>query len=237
MIMRQLIPFAAILALLLAGCASTDAEVTQQRAEDTKLPYPKAIYVYDFAVSPAEVARGSVAAPRLSGATDDPNTTEKRNDLEHQVAEIVASKVVAELQELGLPAVRWRGTPPKNDDAYTLEGQFVTIDEGNALESLIIGFGVGGTEVRCMVQAYHLDKGRKELLGEAEVSSESSKAPGLAATLPVGAAISGTVAAASIATGVGVVRTVNSKVQKGAEDTAEAIVELLKPRMEEQGWF
>jgi hypothetical protein len=30
---------------------------------------------------------------------------------------------------------------------------------------------------------------------------------------------------------------VNSKVQKGAEDTAEAIVELLKPRMEEQGWF
>ena len=54
--MRQLIPFAAVLALLLAGCASTDAEVTQRRAEDTKLPYPKAIYVYDFAVSPSEVS-------------------------------------------------------------------------------------------------------------------------------------------------------------------------------------
>jgi hypothetical protein len=237
MIMRQLIPFAAVLALLLAGCASTDAEVTQQRAEDTKLPYPKAIYVYDFAVSPSEVSSSSVAAPRLSGAVEDPNQTDKRNKLEHEVAEIVAAKLVAELQELGLPAVRWRGTPPKNDDAYTLEGQFVTINEGNELESLIIGFGVGGTEVRVMVQAYHLDKGRKDLLGEAEVSSESSKAPGLAATLPVGAAISGTVAAASIATGVGVVRTVNSKVQKGAEDTAEAIVELLKPKMEAQGWF
>jgi hypothetical protein len=33
------------------------------------------------------------------------------------------------------------------------------------------------------------------------------------------------------------VRTINSKVKKGAEDTAEAIVELLKPRMEEQGWL
>lgn len=235
--MRKFMPLAAILTLVLASCASTDAEVTKQRTEDTKLPYPKAIYVYDFAVSPADVSSGSVAAPRLSGSIDDPNKTPKRDQLEHQVADIVASKVVAELQDLGLPAVRWRGTPPKNDDAYTLEGQFVTIDEGNELESLIIGFGVGGTEVRVMVQAYHLDKGRKELLGEAEVSAESSKAPGLAATLPVGAAISGTVAAASIATGVGVVRTVNSKVQKGAEDTAEAIVELLKPRMEAQGWF
>jgi hypothetical protein len=234
--MRQLMPLAAVL-LLLAGCASTDAEVTKQRTEDTKLPYPKAIYVYDFATSPAEVSSGSVAAPRLSGAVDDPNVTPKRDKLEHQVADIVASKVVAELQELGLPAVRWRGTPPKNDDAYTLEGQFVTIDEGNAAANLIIGFGVGGTEVRVMVQAYHLDKGRKELLGEAEVSAESSKAPGLAATLPVGAAVSGTVAAASIATGIGVVRTVNNKVKKGAEDTAEAIVELLKPRMEAQGWF
>jgi hypothetical protein len=136
-----------------------------------------------------------------------------------------------------LPAVRWRGTPPKNDDAYTIEGQFLTIDEGNAAKQLIIGFGAGGTEVRVLTQAYHLNDGRKELLGEAEVSAESSKAPGLAATLPVGAAISGASAAAAVSTGVGVVRTVNSKVKKGAEDTAEAIVELLKPKMQEQGWL
>ncbi|HEV8388313.1 MAG TPA: DUF4410 domain-containing protein [Dongiaceae bacterium] len=234
--MRQLMPLAAIL-LLLAGCASTKTEVTQERAEDTKLPYPKAIYVYDFAVAPAEVAYGSAAAPRLAGAVDDPNETPKRDKIEHQVADVLAAKLVAELQELGLPAVRWRGTPPKNDDAYTIEGQFLTIDEGNAAAQLIIGFGVGGTEVRVLAQAYHLDNGRTKLLGEAEVSAESSKAPGLAATLPVGAAVSGSAAAASVATGVGVVRTVNSKVRKGAEDTAEAIVELLKPRMEEQGWF
>lgn len=235
--MRQLIPFAAVLALLLAGCASTDAEVTQHRVEDSKLPYPKAIYVYDFAVSPSEVSYGSVAAPRLTGAVDDPSATEKRTELEHEIANVLANRLVAELQGLGLPAVRWRGTPPKNDDAYTLEGQFLTIDEGNAAANLIIGFGVGGTEVRVLVQAYHLDDGRKTLLGEAEVSAESSKAPGLAATLPVGAAVSGTATAASLATGVGVVRTVNNKVRKGAEDTAEAIVELLKSKMEEQGWF
>jgi hypothetical protein len=234
MIMRQLIPFAAILTLLLAGCASTDAEVTKERDEDSKLPYPQAIYVYDFAVSPAEVPPGSVAAPRLSGGVNDPNHTEKRDKLERQIADVVATKVVEELQELGLPAVRWRGTPPLNDNAYTLEGQFVTIDEGNAMTRMIIGFGVGGTELRVLVQAYHLQGRSKRLLGEAEVSSESSSAPGLAATLPVSAAVTGTVA---VATGVGVVRELNTDVREGAEDTAEAIVELLKPRMEDQDWF
>ncbi|HEU4826335.1 MAG TPA: DUF4410 domain-containing protein [Dongiaceae bacterium] len=235
--MRRLMPFAAIFALLLAGCASTDTEMIRQRSENTKLPYPKAIYVYDFAVSLAEVPADSAAAPRLSGAVEDPNETAKRDQLEHQIADVLATRLVADLQDLGLPAVRWRGTPPKNDDAYTIEGQFLTIDEGNAAKQLIIGFGAGGTEVRVLTQAYHLNDGRKELLGEAEVSAESSKAPGLAATLPVGAAISGASAAAAVSTGVGVVRTVNSKVKKGAEDTAEAIVELLKPKMQEQGWL
>jgi hypothetical protein len=237
MIMRKSIPLVAILTLLLAGCASTDAAVTKQRSDDSKLPYPQAIYVYDFAVEPAEVPAGSTAAPRLAGAVNDPGRNPEREALEHQIATVLSTRVVAELQELGLPAVRWRGKPPKNENSYTLEGQFLTIDEGSALERMIIGFGVGGTEVRVLAQAYHVQNGRKSLLGEAEVSAESSKKPGLAATLPVGGAISGIATAAAVSTGVGVVSEINADVRKGAEDTAEAIVELLKPRMEAQGWL
>src|SRR4051812_17325111 len=126
MIMRRLMPLAAVLTLLLAGCASTNTEVTKQRTQDTKLPYPKAIYVYDFAVAPGEGPHDSTAFARLSGAVDDPNENAKREMLEHQIADVLAAKLVADLQKLGLPAVRWRGTPPKNDDAYTIEGQFLT---------------------------------------------------------------------------------------------------------------
>ena len=43
---------------------------------------------------------GSVAAPRLSGAVDDPNHTPKRDKLEHQIADVVATKVVEELPGL-----------------------------------------------------------------------------------------------------------------------------------------
>jgi hypothetical protein len=224
--------------LLLSACGSTDAEVTQERDDDDdELPYPSRILVYDFAVAPSEVSSDSVAAGRLSGATDDPQSNPQRQSLEHQIADVVANRVVADLQELDLPAMRWRGPPPAGNNIYTLEGQFLTIDEGNAMQRMIIGFGVGGTELRVLVQAYRVNAGRKELLGEAEVSSESSSRPGLAATLPVGAAMSGIATAAAVQTGVGVVTEMNTDVREGAEDTAEAIVELLEPRMDDQGWF
>ena len=225
-------------ALLLAtGCASTESEVTKSRTEASRLPYPSRMLVYDFATSPSEVSPDSVAAGRLAGATGDPQDNAQRQQLEHQIAAIVAERVVADLQKLGLPATRWRGPAPAAKDVYTIEGQFLTIDEGSALKRMIIGFGVGGTELRVLVQAYHLDVGKRDLLGEAEVSATSSKKPGLAATLPVGAAISGVATAAAVSTGVGLVTELNTDVQQGAEDTAEAIVELLRPRMEAQGWL
>ncbi len=231
--MRQLIPLSAILTLLLAGCALINKETSQQPAENTPLPYPQAIYVYDFAVSPAEVRPGSSAAKRLSAGVDDPQGTPKREQLERKIAEVLATKLVAGLQELGLPAVRWRGTPPKNQDAYIVEGQFLTIDEASAPGGMIIGFGQGGSELRVLAQAYHLDGKRKKLLGRAEVNSGTSKKPGLATMLPVDATASGD----AISTGVGVVTKIGDRVRNGAEDTAMAIVRMLKPKMTAQGWL
>ena len=72
---------------------------------------------------------------------------------------------------------------------------------------------------------------------EATVDAESSTAPGLAATLPVGAAVSGIATAGAIQTGVGLVRELNTDVREGAEDTAKAIVELMEPRLEQMGWI
>ena len=228
--------FAAILALFLAGCASTNSKSAIPPTELSTLPYPKAIYVYDFAVSPTEVAYGSAAAPRLDGAIDDPSKTDRRDKLEHDIAELFAAQLVAELRELGLPAVRWRGKPPLNEDSYVIEGQFLTIGDTGAPDQKIIGFGLGGSELRVLAQAYAVQGTQKKLMGEAEVGGENAPAAGLAAALPV-AKLSASRAAASVATGAGVVRTVNSKVKKGAEETAAAVVEQLKPKMQEQGWL
>jgi hypothetical protein len=224
----------------LAGCGSdTDAEVTNKMSKKDRksLADPTQILVYDFAVSPSEVSADSAAASRLQGAGDDPNENAQRTQLEHQIAAVVAEELVEELQDLDLPARRWRGPAPQGTGVYTIEGQFVTVDEGNAAARMIIGFGAGGTEIKTLVQAYVVEPQGKRLLGEATVSSESSSAPGLAATLPVGAAVSGIATAAAIQTGVGMVRELNTDVREGAEDTAKAIVELMEPRMEQMGWI
>jgi len=224
----------------LAGCGtSTDSEITNKMSKQDRknLPPPTQILVYDFAVSPGEIAADSAVASQLSGAGDDPNSNAQRTQLEHEIAAIVADKLVEELRDLHLPARRWHGPAPLGAGIYTIEGQFVTIDEGNAAMRMIIGFGVGGTEMETMVQAYVAEPAGKRLLAEATVSAESSSAPGLAATLPVGAAISGVATAAAIQTGVGLVREMNADVREGAEETAKAIVELMEPRMEKMGWI
>jgi hypothetical protein len=224
----------------LAGCGSdTDAEVTNKMSKKDRktLPPPTQILVYDFAVSPSEIPADSAARSELQGAGDDPYNNPQRTQLEHQVAAVLAEELVEELQDLDLPARRWRGPAPAGVGVYTIEGQFVTIDEGSAAARMIIGFGVGGTELKTLVQAYVVEPTGKRLLAEATVDSESSSAPGLAATLPVGSAISGITTAAAINTGVGTIRELNTDVREGAEDTARAIVELMEPRMEQMDWI
>lgn len=238
--MRSILLSLVACSLALSACGSdTDAEVTNKLSKKDRktLPPPTQILVYDFAVSPSEVSADSAAASQLRGAGDDPYGSAQKTSLEHQIAGIVADKLVEDLKELDLPAMRWRGPAPAGPGIYTIEGQFVTIDEGNAAMRMIVGFGAGGTEIKTLVQAYASEPTGKRLLAEAEVSSESSNAPGLAATLPVGSAISGVATAAAIQTGVGAVREINTDVREGAEDTAEAIVDLMKPRMEKLGWI
>ena len=234
--MRQ-IAIALGLAVALASCGTTDTDIKHESNGESELPYPDRIYVYDFAVSPDEIPADSAEVDRLSTAIDDPQATPARNKLEHDIAALLSERLVEHLNDLGLPAVRWHGQPPISPNAYSLEGQFLTIDEGSALKRMIIGFGAGGVEVRVLAQIYHLQSGTRNLLGEAEVSAESSKKPGLAATLPVSAAISGVGTATAVGTGIGLVTEMNTDVRKGVEDTAEAIIELLEPRMEDQGWL
>ena len=231
--MKKLALFACAIAASITACTTSGTKDTPPPISGPAFPYPQAIYVYDFAVSPAEVTTSGSVAARLNGATDDPNQNEKRNAVERQVAGELASKLVAELTEMGLPAVRWRGTPPKNIDAYAIVGQFLTVDDSSQPGQTIVGFGAAGTELRVLVQAYRVDGGRRALLGEAEVGAADASKAGLAGALTS----KGKPAGSSVSTGIGLVAKVNAKVRSGAEETAAAIVEHLKPAMQAQGWM
>lgn len=227
--MRRLMPLVAVLALLLTGCAVFDNGPATKPVEDGKMPYPQSIYVYDFATAPKDVPAGSAVAGQLAGAVDDPKTSPKREALERKIVDTLSTKLVEQLQKAGLPAVRWAGTPPKNQDAYILEGQFLTSDEASGQQ--VIGLTLGGTELKVLAQLYHLEDGQRQVFSKVSVGSH-----GLAGKLAA-VKLSSSKAAASVNTAVGAVQDVNSKVRKGADDTATTIVDLMKPKMQEQGWF
>lgn len=235
--MTRILPAFWMLAFLVAACASTDSEITQEPNSNQPLPYPERILIHDFAVAPEDIDLDSAIGKKLIRSATAQSSSEEKSKIARAVAHIVTEKLVAEIKALGLPAERWSGPIPAMANGYTIEGQFLTIDEGNRARRVIIGFGLGGTEVQTLVQAYHVTGPTKALLGEAKVTAESSKKPGIAGTLPVGAAISGVAMAAMVSTGVGVVAEINQDVRDGAENTAEAIVALLKPRFVKQGWI
>jgi hypothetical protein len=91
--------------LLVAGCAST--KVTERQVyTGEKLARPDRFIVYDFAASPANVHAES-ALPSETAAAATPQTAQ---DVEvgRKLGAEVAKQLVADLQGMGLPAVRLR---------------------------------------------------------------------------------------------------------------------------------
>jgi hypothetical protein len=227
--MRYFLPLAAVATLLLAGCGLIQMDAAKPPVEDASMPFPQSIYVYDFAVSPAGVSHDSAASAQLAGAVDGPDETSKRQALERKIADTLSRELVAELRKAGLPAVRWAGTPPKNKDAYIIEGQFLTRDESSGQK--IVGFALGGTELRVLAQVYRLSNGEKQVFSKVAVGKH-----GLAGKLPA-VKLSASKAAMSVNTAVGAVQDVTPKVKNGTKETAATIVGLLKPKMQAQGWL
>jgi hypothetical protein len=94
------------------------------------------------------------------------------------VARILSEKLVNEIQLLGLPAERAGGVQPLAKGSFSLEGQFVTIDEGNRTQGITIGFGLGNAKVRTLVQGYLGTADGQHLVEEFETNTERSRNPG-----------------------------------------------------------
>jgi Domain of unknown function (DUF4410) len=231
-------PSASAAALLLAlvvvaGCAST--EVTErQRYAGEKLARPDRIIVHDFTANPAEVPPESAFAAQMAGA---PTPTAQQIEVGRELGAQVATDLVAELREMGLPAVRAAGQPPPRPEDIVLRGYFVSVDEGRAGRRVLVGFGSGAAELRTAVEGYQMTAQGLRRLGRGEVRSEGGKLPGmvlpaavLAATAsPIGLIVGGTAKATGEVTG-------SETIEGAAERTAKEIAAQLRTAAEEQGW-
>src|SRR5438067_2173538 len=137
----------------LTGCAPTSVSTTSAYAG--QLPSPNMIIVYNFAASPEEVKLD----PGLTGEIAEAAKKEPRTEQERQIgqacADALAKHLVDELQGMGFVVMRSFGSNPTMDgNSLLIQGQFVTIDEGNQTRRVTIGLGMGRSEVKVVSQVY-----------------------------------------------------------------------------------
>jgi hypothetical protein len=222
----------------IAGCASTKVQPLSVYSGSESLPRPDRILVYDLATSPAAITPNGGVITRLHSLVSGTSQTEEQLRVGREVADALSEEL--RIRALGLPAERASSLQPLADGTLAIEGQFVSIDEGNRLRRTVIGFGAGASEVRTLVQVYLGMDGAQHIVQEFETSAESSKAPGMAATMGAGAAARGAAAlAAGAAAGGGIHAATESRqtAEADARRTADVLVKRLAQFFAAQGWI
>jgi hypothetical protein len=220
--------------LIVAGCASTKV-TSRQQYTGGDLARPDHIWVYDFVATGADVPADSALAGQHSPHPT-PQTSEQIEDGRKAGAEI-AKSLVSKIYEMGLPAVyaTAQAKPQVND--LVIKGYLLTVNEGDAVKRIAIGFGSGSSELKTAVEVFQMTTQGLRKLGGGALDSAGSKTPGgavgvaalIATGNPVGLIVSSGVKVLGEVGGI-------SKIEGRAEQTAKEIADQLKPKFEEQGW-
>lgn len=222
--------------LLVAGCAKATTSPMQLAPEG--IARPDRILVYDFAVNAREVTLDRGLGPRLAREGGAATQSEEELRVGRAVSEALARHLVEELRGLGIETARATGGPLPTDITVSVTGRFLSIDQGDRTKRTVVGFGLGGSEIRAWVQIYQSAGTRTRLLAEGETVTESSMKPGLGVLLPVGAAAGTLGTTAVVAGGTTVVSeaalaTVEADAKRAAKDIAERIAGYYR----RQGWL
>ena len=225
---------AALAALLLAGCASSG--VSERKEYQGELTRPDRIIVHDFAGTPDDVPDGSAIAG-LYSRRDTPQSPEEIA-LGRDLGARVAAKLVEDLRAMGMPAERAAAGPPPAPGDGVIMGEFVTIDEGDQLKRMLIGFGAGAAELKTLVEGFQMTESGLVPLGSAEIEAGGGKMPGMLVPVGVGAATGNIVTSTAVSGGLNVAQELGPEsLEAAAERTAGEISKLLEESFQKRGWI
>jgi hypothetical protein len=225
--------FGALFFVFLAGCAQTGIRRAALVA-DTNLPRPSRILVYDFAVNEQEVKEYQ-GIMRQQPVIKDAATRERL--LAQDVKDALAEELVDQLKPLGFVVERApRGTKATGSD-LVIDGQFLTVDEGNPLSRLVVGFGTGSSVVQARAQLYQAPEARKLL--DFTTESDSGNLPGAAPALGAGAVAAGGVTAGMVLANAAMsgVRVYKSDIARMAAASGDQVARYLSEFFAKQGWI
>ena len=234
---RRLALSGLVCAVALAGAACARTSVQPEMQAVGRLPRPQMIYVHDFAVSPSAVTLDSAIGARVLSMMKDTPESAQQLEAGQQVAKVVTENLVQEIAKLGIPASAAASAVPVAGPSLSIEGQFLTVDEGNRLRRAIIGFGAGASDVRTLVQVFEATNDGRRLVEDFYVTVKSSRKPGMGPMAGVGAATGRAAESAAVSAGVGVMSARSQTVEGDARNTADQVVKELKKLFVEQGWI
>jgi hypothetical protein len=227
---------ACLAGLLAAACAPTNVQTTYER--EGPAPRPERILVYDIAVAPDEVQLDRGFSAELMEAVKGTPRTEQELQIGHAAAKALSDELVKKINAMGLPAERVVGVPANWANAALVEGQFLSIDEGNRTERVVIGLGAGRSSVRTDVQLYEARGAQLVRLAEFMTDAKSGYKPGAAETMGMGAA-AGDLAVSAAVTAAGSVASeaLGVNAQADARRTAADVADKLKAYFVQQAWI
>lgn len=201
------------------GCATARVENVKADRSVT-LPRPGRVLVFDLETGGTDIRvdRSLGMAKNAVGLyVNEPDV------LAEAVADSFSNRLVEDIKALGLTAVRARGAAPPEANDLVIQGQFLKINEGSQVGRFVIGFDVGATDLQTQIEMFQVTAEGWRPVKQFNTSATSSRMPGVAVSVGVGAA-AGTVArAAAIGSATGSVREFRTSIDADAARTSQQI--------------
>ena len=203
------------------------------------LPPPHAIVVTDFTLAPEQIRLDTSPGASLRRALHGETLDQAVEGAAHATQQALAERLTERLQAMGLSVTHLPAAAVPPPGTLLVQGQFVSVNEGNRTRRMLIGFGAGKSSVTADAQLYYLaDPRTPQFLRAFEGSADSGHMPGAAATMGAGAAAQAGAEAAALSAGA---RAISEKYGSGdaanAIKLADALADQIGAFAAEQGWI
>lgn len=177
-----------VLVIAVSACAKGHVQTIETTATGA-LARPTEVAVFDFAISPTDVTLDDRPAAVLLAEQNGESPEARRMQAAQTTREALADTLTTKLRAYGLPAMRVPATAAPSAGMLLVQGQIVSVDQGNKRRRLLIGLGAGKSSAAASAQIYYVSNpAQPELLQAFSGTADSGRMPGAAETMGAGAA-------------------------------------------------
>src|SRR5690349_4799562 len=151
----------ALPSILLAGLAACNPPrvMTESDYQGAPLPKPERVLVRDFAIMPEDVRLDQGLRARLTRMTGDAPMSAQQMQVARGATATLSEALVQKLRSYGIPAQRSSGYEGRGSGhAVLIEGQIVSVDEGNKTRRTLVGLGAGKSSIETDAQLFYSER-------------------------------------------------------------------------------